>query len=215
MLPGLRFSAAEPKSRTFPHLLVYRSTPVLLSLPSLSLPGRKPMKTLERLSYIMVILAATLFSAVIVRQQLRYQPSNSPVLSAGALPKDLEGKTIMLPGVAWGNSHKSLVLAISSHCGYCLRSTDFYNTLSRKAVSSPLHPKLLAVMPDTLEADRAFLAKYGVRVDQVLAAESASFQVQGTPTLLLVNNHGQVLKEWIGLLGSDGQKQVISALTAD
>ena len=106
----------------------------------------------------------------------------------------------------------TVVLALSSHCGYCLRSTSFYHRLSEQKNAQHAKTKIVAVMAENPSLAATFLGQHQVSVDQISTAPLSALGVDATPTVLLVDGKGKVLREWVGLLDSAGEKQVISQL---
>lgn len=76
----------------------------------------------------------------------------------------------------------------------------------------PAH--LLAVFPDQ-QAD-ASAALHGEQLDvEMLAGLSlADLKIAGTPTLLLVNPKGRVLRVWEGQLPTKDEQQVVNVIRA-
>lgn len=168
------------------------------------------MKKLELASNLAVLCAAMLLCYVLVTQYI-VKPHTTASNTSSA-PHRAEGKTLNIAGVNWSANGRSLVLAISSHCGYCLRSTGFYHKLSDLKTSKHFQTKLIAVLPEDSSSAMNFLQQHEVVVDGVVNAPLADIDVEGTPTLMIVDKSGKVLKEWVGLLDATGEKQVISQL---
>jgi hypothetical protein len=68
------------------------------------------------------------------------------------------------------------------------------------------------LLPQTVEEGRKYLESEGVRVDDVKQATLNVIGVQGTPTLLLVDNKGTVAEVWEGKLPPDQEEGVLSVL---
>ena len=165
------------------------------------------MRKLETISNIAVICTALLFSYVLVTKFVM-----SPPPSQSTIPHPAEGKHLSLAGVDWSANKRTLVMAMSSHCGFCVRSTPFYQKLGSSADLKSKRVGLIAVLPDDPATNSSFLDHYKVKVDQVINSQLASINVEATPTLLLVNSKGVVEREWIGMLDSTAESQVRSQL---
>jgi hypothetical protein len=116
------------------------------------------------------------------------------------------------PGYRWGDHPKTLVLAIREGCTFCEQSLPFYKRLSELETQGVSHAHLLAVMPDTKEAGEGALRSKGVSLDGVFGQSLSTMKVSGTPTLLLVDRDGRVTQSWIGLLNTEREHAVISAV---
>jgi hypothetical protein len=129
----------------------------------------------------------------------------------GASPeaRALIGSALQLPGVNFAQQNQTLVLAISSSCPICRHSEPFYRQLANTA---PLKTHLIAVLPQSQSEAERYVASSISPALQVVSTPLDAIGVNGTPTLLLVDNHGKVQKAWIGKLDDPGEKQVQSEL---
>jgi len=133
----------------------------------------------------------------------------------GAESAHLEGLTLpSLPGYSWTSRPKTLVLAVRKGCHYCEESLPFYKRLSDLERGNGLHAHLLAVMPDDQVSGTKVLQSGGLTIDSVFNQPLNSIQVSGTPTLLLLNSTGRVVRAWVGQQTSQGEEEVISASNA-
>ncbi len=111
----------------------------------------------------------------------------------------------------WAKSEKTLVMALSTTCHFCAESTPFYQKLvGQKTGRSDV--RLVAVMPQPVEDARHYLTEHAISVDEVRQASLNSIKVRGTPTLLLVDNGGVVVRSWVGKLPPDKEKEVVDAV---
>jgi thioredoxin-related protein len=114
-----------------------------------------------------------------------------------------------LPDVDWKASDQTLVLVLSTTCHFCTESTPFYKQVIQKRKG---RTRLIAVLPQSVEAGRKYLADLGIAVDDVRQAPPSSLGVQGTPTLLLVNKDGVITSSWRGKLRPEKELEVIAKL---
>lgn len=167
------------------------------------------MKKLEIGSYVAVLCSCALLAYVLITQFV-LAPRDAGNASQTRQP--IVGRTLELANVNWSGADRSIVLAISSHCGYCIRSTSFYHRLSDEKISRHGKTKLVAVMAENSSSAASFLEQNHVSVDQIATAPLSDVGVDATPTILLVDSHGKVLREWIGLLDPSTEKQVFSQI---
>lgn len=59
---------------------------------------------------------------------------------------------------------------------------------------------------------KGYLKRLGVSVDEIRQASLDSIGVNGTPTLILVDNRGAVVDFWIGKLAGPTEQKVIDRL---
>jgi peroxiredoxin len=118
-----------------------------------------------------------------------------------------------LPGVDLKGAKRTLILFLKTTCQFCSKSTPFYKELGQLARNRSGQIRLVAMGPDA-EADlRAFLEAHGVAIDTVVSVSLTRTRVPGTPTLVLIDDRGVVLNQWVGLLAPEQQEQVISTLS--
>jgi thiol-disulfide isomerase/thioredoxin len=162
----------------------------------------------EVLANLATVIVALLLSAVLVKEFLLPRPH--PVSQTEAL-QTAKGTNLkgVLPDVDWAKNGRTLILAVSTQCHFCVDSLPF---LQRVAKEAGCHVKLLALLPQNKTAAEAFLSKGGVRVDDVRQVALDSIGVRGTPMLLLVDEAGTVTDTWKGKLAPDQEGQVLAAL---
>ncbi len=109
--------------------------------------------------------------------------------------------------VNWPVSRKNMVLVLSTTCHYCKESSKFYEQLVKDCRNS--HIRTIAFFPQPVEQAQTYLKSEGVDVDQVVSADFHQLQIGGTPTLLLVDDHGTVQTVWLGKLNDMKEKEVL------
>lgn len=118
------------------------------------------------------------------------------------------GMSVVIPGVDFTRSPRTLVLFLRSGCHFCTESAPLYRRLMEKTGSSTVHA--VAVLPDQPSVAKAYLSTLGVGdIDQVQAVVP---QLVGTPTILLVDRNGLAVGNWVGRLGPDGESDLLKHL---
>lgn len=121
------------------------------------------------------------------------------------------GTKILLGETDWLNNRKTLLLIIRKDCQFCSESVPFYKTLVEKTKEKGI--KLVAVLPTSREESQIYLKENGVNIQEIRQADDVLKQiVKGTPTLILVNERGEVLNFWKGKLPSEKEKEVLNNL---
>jgi hypothetical protein len=126
-----------------------------------------------------------------------------------------KGELVKLSGEASADgqpAQATLVLALSTHCGFCQESVPFYQKLAVFKNSSPARVRLATVMSEPKEEIEAYLKKQGIAADAVFSMPIAQIGVKGTPTLLLLDGQNKLIESWIGKLDSQGESDVIAHL---
>jgi peroxiredoxin len=147
------------------------------------------------------ILCAFLMVAALAAQRLLNKRSTShPSI----------GAKITVTGIDWSKSKQNLVLALSTTCHFCSESADFYKRLVPDATRHGIN--VVAVLPQPPNSSRSYLNGLGVSVPEIFQSSLGSIDVTGTPTLLVVDAKGKILKAWIGKISGAQEEEVLEAL---
>jgi len=169
---------------------------------------------IELASQVAIIIVAALIGAVLVKNHLLAPNQKGAAVNNKPAPGQntdagLNGKAIALPDVDWKKGDQTLVLALSTTCHFCTESAPFYKQVIEKRKGTT---RLVAVLPQSVEAGRQYLGGLGITVDEVRQAPPSLLGVQGTPTLLLVNKEGVITSSWRGKLRPEKELEVIAQL---
>jgi len=121
-----------------------------------------------------------------------------------------------LPGLHsydWKAHERTLVLALRNGCHFCEASMPFYRRLAKLEQSSQLGVHLIAVFPDDPAIVRQVVETQQLTIEVVAGFELGQVKVQGTPTLMLVDDQGRVSKVWMGELPAAEEAEVIAAIS--
>jgi hypothetical protein len=165
------------------------------------------MPILEKVAHVCLIGVSLVAVYVLVEQRVISGPATRNSRSTVA---DFKGKRINLPGAAWRTNN--VVLAITSHCRYCIQSMPLYQKLSLAVSKRPNDSALFVLSFEPADDIKAFLAKEQVTPTQVLQTQFNSLGVTSTPTMLLVDNRGVVLDAMIGALPADKEPDPVRFL---
>lgn len=162
------------------------------------------MKYLDKIANVAVIVAVVVFLFLAFHGDIggRQSPRDPS--------QELIERTIALPGVQFSKGQNSLVVAVSTTCHFCKDSLPFYKQLAEKSRG---RLNLVAVLPQP-EAQK-FLQDAGVQATQVVSVSLDSIGVNGTPTVLLVNEKGKVKHAWSGGLDEKGQEDLLAIAFQD
>ena len=122
----------------------------------------------------------------------------------------VNGRTLPLTH-DWFGSTQTLVLVLSADCKYCIASAPFYRRLVEQT-SSSRRTKLLAVFPQSPTESQKYMSGLDIKINDIKQMTPSSLGVKGTPTLILVNANGVVIRSWEGLLLPDAQSEVLAAV---
>lgn len=127
--------------------------------------------------------------------------------SAGLKP----GEMIQLAQIDWSTHMQNIVLILQSGCHFCSESAPFYQQLLRAAATRK-DVRVIAVMPDSEEAARKYLEEHGVEPDVFIRTNLDSLRIEGTPAILLADNHGAVAAVWVGKLTPEKETEVFKTI---
>lgn len=85
---------------------------------------------------------------------------------------------------------------------------------SRLADLAKRHPNVRLVVATSLDKEigTAYVRKHGLTVNDVVTINPSLVGLQGTPTLLLLNDRAVVSKVWVGKLPVEKESEVQTAL---
>jgi peroxiredoxin len=167
-------------------------------------------KNIELMANIAIVIVAVLLCIVLIKNQ----SNSAPTLNTGNdhLPTKKEsrvGEKISLRDVDWQRNGQTLLLALSTTCHYCSESAAFYQQISKERNSNT---QIIAVLPQSPDEGKNYLERHGVSVDDIKQAKLDSIGVDGTPTLILVDNDGIVRNTWTGKLPKAEEVKVLNQL---
>lgn len=151
------------------------------------------MKTkIEAIANVTVIVVALAVGSVVLT---RYVESSRT-------PRSVEAGDRLgtVPGLDWHQHQHTLVLALNTGCHYCQESVPFYQKLAQAQRPRSDEVHLVAAFPNTAETVGQFTQQEKLNIPSVGGVPFEKLRVNATPTLILVNQSGQVEKVWIGVL---------------
>lgn len=161
-------------------------------------------KRIELISNIAIILVAVMIGVIVVQKFVR------PSKSAPPPPTIAVGSKVELAGVDWSKNHKTVVLALQKGCHFCTESAPFYKQLVEAATLKGV--KIVAVLPQSGKDAQDYLTSIAVPISEIRQSALNSLNVSGTPTLILVDDKGQVAASWVGKLPTAKEAEVLAAL---
>lgn len=160
-------------------------------------------KKVEFAANLAILVVAVLFIGVLVQKFFFASDSSAPKEIA-------KGTKITLPETDFQANGKTLLLVLQKGCKFCTESMPFYKTLLQQAPQKGV--KIVGVLPNTPEESTAYLNENGITLPEIRQTSLNSVNVRGTPTLILVNDKGEVSNSWVGKLPAEKEKEVIDQL---
>lgn len=168
----------------------------------------KITRKIEVAANISIIIVAVLIAGTVIQRYFFKTPSPKPVAQAQPQP----GTKVSLPDFSWSDSSRTLVLALQKGCRYCTESAPFFKRLKEEVKGKNI--KLVAALPGQVEESRSYLREIGLSDLEVRQSSLDNLQVAGTPTIILVNDKGEVVNYWVGKLPNSKEEEVVSKLNS-
>jgi len=165
-------------------------------------------KRISLLANIAIIVVAILLGVVL---STRYLFPTSPTPETARRAQIKSGTKLSLPGVDWGRSSKTLLMALSTNCRYCTESAPFYQRLAQEK-SKRGDVRLVAALPQGLGEAQKYLDDHDITVDQIIQTVPGAAYATATPTLIIVDRAGSVVESWVGKLPPQKEAEVLNRL---
>jgi Redoxin len=162
------------------------------------------IKNLETLANGSMVILAIVAAAVLIRAEFFPASSQKHALRAG--------DRLAVENVDWRTHRATLVLALQVGCRFCSESAPFYSKVAAALEQSDVH--VVAVFPQTTELALKYLGRLRVPIGDVREQLLSTMNVFGTPTIILVDRNGRIVRTWIGKLNEEGEAEVISTALA-
>lgn len=142
------------------------------------------------------LLAAVLYGVVAIRLASR------PALTAYE-----RGETApAIAGVSYGAAKRTAVLFVRSTCHFCTESMSFYQELVKDG------RQVVAISGEPRDRLDAYLTENGLAIRSATITRGEWPKLVGTPTIVVVDASGRVVKSWAGLLSPHDQQNVRESL---
>ncbi len=164
-------------------------------------------KALGTIANIATILVAATVGILLVKNHFATS-DRSPRSSKSA---NLVGTKISLPDVNWNRNQQTLLVILQDGCRYCSESASFYQAV---AADEDVRKKtqLIAVFPPPILKGEVYLKRLAIPITDIREAMLETLDINGTPTLLLVDLSGVVGNFWQGKLPANMEKEVLEKL---
>ena len=179
--------------------------------PTPQAPTPKTKSTLDTVANIAIIIVCAIAAFILVRNHF-FNPNQA----GGPRPPEIKaGETYAALGqLVPSGAERALVVAVSPTCHFCEESMPFYKRLVDERNQKGSNVKVIAAVPrEEAKAEEAQkMASAGVNPDGVVVLDFNSVKVLGTPTILLVDNQGEVHEVWVGKQPDSGEKDILEVL---
>jgi hypothetical protein len=167
-------------------------------------------RRIEVLSNLALIVGCVAFVALIANRFV-HPTIMSPAPAAPPTRNTIVGKKLALSGVDWSKHDQTLLVILRKGCRFCDESAPFYQRLT-KEIPNQTKTYLIAILPGNSDDNNQYLKEKMVPIQDVKQGSAEAIGVPGTPALVLVDNTGTVVEQWIGKLPAAQEDAVISRL---
>lgn len=101
---------------------------------------------------------------------------------------------------------QTLVLVLSTDCEYCTASAPFYRRLAAETADKT---GLVVITAQSPKETREYLDRLGISVNDVRQVVPSSIEVKATPSLVLIDSQGIVIRSWQGQLPPEVENEVL------
>jgi thiol-disulfide isomerase/thioredoxin len=176
-------------------------------------PAPKTKSTLDTVANIAIILVCAIAAFILIRNHF-FNPNQAG--GPGQRPPEIEAgeKHAALGQMVPAGAERALVVALAPGCHFCDESMPFYKRLVDERNQKGSNVKVIAaVSQEAAKApEQQKLTAAGVNTDGLMVLDFDSVKLRGTPTILLVDNQGEVHKVWVGKQPSSGEEEILEAL---
>jgi len=123
------------------------------------------------------------------------------------------GMKISYQEINWSKNGRTLLFVLSTKCGFCEASTDFYRRVVQQKRSTNNDIQFAAIFPQDMEQSGLYLKEKGIGIQDVKQSMPFSVGANGFPTLMLIDNTGTVQKAWIGKLSKEAELEVLDQIS--
>jgi thiol-disulfide isomerase/thioredoxin len=164
---------------------------------------------LDTVANIAIILVCAIAAFVLVRQHF-FNPNaqgRPPEIEAGDQFEEL-GQVVP------AGMDRALVVALAPNCHFCEESMPFYKRLVEERNKKGSKVKVIAAvgLEESKAEEQKKLDSAGVRPDALVVLPFDAIKLRGTPTIVLVDNQGEVHNVWIGKQPASGEEEILETL---
>jgi thioredoxin-related protein len=138
-------------------------------------------------------------------------------------PRKLELTPGLAKGQAFGNlpntdyraNQQTLLIALSTTCPYCRESVPLYRRILDGQRDAKDNLRVIALFPDHADEVAKYLKENQLTINSISGVDFRSFHIAGTPTMILVNERGEVSDFWTGKLDERETEQFARSLLSE
>jgi len=167
----------------------------------------KVKQKIELTANVLIIVVAVLLIGILAQKYFFSSSSNIPPPKTPAI-----GNKISLADVDWSKSNQNVLLVLRKGCRYCSESAEFYKNLIQQTQGKNVN--IIAVLPQNKVEAEEYLKSLGIAGIEIRQSQLDALEVGGTPTIIIVNDNGEIANFWLGKLLPEKEVEVVNQLTS-
>jgi len=161
-------------------------------------------RRLETGANVAIIAVSVLLAAVLLQRQFFAGRSGTDV----APP--LQPLQVSSLDMDWKASRLTMLVVVREGCHFCTESAPFYRRLSAETRNTRVRVVFLLQPQET--QDTKYLDTLVAPTVERQHADFGRMNIRGTPTLILVDQKGAVVRAWEGKLTASEEKEVLTLI---
>jgi thioredoxin-related protein len=157
-------------------------------------------------SVLAIVLVIVVIAGLLVQGYVRrsWQQKQSQAAQQTALAS--------IPRINLSEHQKTLVLLLNVDCGFCSRSLPFYQRVMQTTAVNGNGTQIIALFPNAESEVSTYIARNKLTCRYLHGVDFSKFRVSGTPTILLADKDGKIVRSWEGQLPTDQEDEVLQAI---
>jgi thioredoxin-related protein len=162
---------------------------------------------LETVTNVTIIVTGVLVSSLVLKTWTdsgRAQAMSQPYRAGDEIGR--------VQPVDFSRTARTVLLVVRSSCTFCSQSMPFYKRLAELRTKNGTSFHVVALTTEPIATGERYFSKNGISLDAVASYTDGEIRVRATPTLIVVDRHGRVIRSWVGLLSGIEEEEVIKSV---
>src|SRR6185295_15652571 len=105
--------------------------------------------------------------------------------------------SLVIKGINWADSERTVLVALGKECKYCSESAEFYRRLAA-GITSQTNTRLIALFSENESEGEAYLKQLEVPIRELRYVSLSSLGIKSIPTVAILDRNGVVTDLWVG-----------------
>lgn len=109
-------------------------------------------------------------------------------------------------------AERTLVLALDARCRYCAEDAPYYKAIASRLGANVRKYQVVALFSNPRIEAEDFMRRHGLTFQFRHAVDFRAIRVNSTPTLIVTDRAGRIVRFWVGRIGSAQEREIALAL---